>query len=292
MAEFRIFSGTDAPAVPPSWASSPQAQSAFLKKLGEASTPLLICDYDGTLAPFKEDKMQAVAYPGVSERLAAITEGRTRVAFVSGRPVQELIQLLPLAAQTEIWGMHGREHREPDGTVHRIEPSAPQRTALDAAEARLQEAGLGSLTERKTASLALHWRTLEAHPDNAERLREVQAFGRDAFTAYAGRDALALLPFDGGVELRAEDHTKGHATAALLDSGNSGATAFLGDDTTDEDAFQVIRARGGLGLLVREPPRSSYAHFALRPPGELLAFLDLWLSTVEPAGQPANRFVH
>jgi trehalose 6-phosphate phosphatase len=270
------------PAVPPPWKSTSTPQAEFLQELAHAPTPLLICDYDGTLAPFKTDKMQAYPYAGVPERLEGIANGRTRIAFVSGRPVAELIQLLPLAAKCEIWGMHGREHRSAAGAVRRLEPSIAQRTALDAAEHRIEEAGFASLIERKTASVALHWRSLEVTDADTDRLARVQALAQRTFSPYAGRHSLSLLPFDGGLELRAHDHTKGHATEALLAefaANHTGAAAFLGDDTTDEDAFRAMREHGGLGLLVRHPPRASYAHFSLNPPEELLAFLDSWLQS-------------
>ncbi len=242
-----------------------------------SKAPLLICDYDGTLAPFHRDKMKALAYPGVAERLAAIADGPTKLAFVSGRPVRELLTLLPLASSVELWGMHGREHRTPDGRITLFEPTGAQREALDCAERELSEAGLGAVTERKIASVALHWRSFEG---DLNRLDEVEALGRKVFTPYAGHHSLGLLLFDGGLELRATDQTKGHAVAALLARSTPEASAFLGDDTTDEDAFAAMNAQGGLAWLVREPARPSQAPFSLSPPEELLHFFDFWHGAV------------
>lgn len=297
MAVSRDLASPQIPAIPPSWMSSDSSQE-FLQLLHEAaaasgavSQPILICDYDGTLAPFCQDKMQAYPYQGVVERLNAIVAQGTKLAFVSGRPVDELVQLLPLAAEAEIWGMHGREHRLPGSRSTLLEPTVTQRTALDTAEAMLRSRGAGDLLERKVGSIALHWRTIEA-TGNQARLEEVQQLAKETFAPLAGEDALALLPFDGGLELRIADHTKGHATQALLSSVNAWTAAFLGDDTTDEDAFQAIRARGGLALLVREPSRNSHAQFSLKPPDELLSFLDQWLAATTLGGATSTRFVH
>ncbi len=271
------------PEIPAAWKGDAGPEEAFFERLAQAATPVLICDYDGTLAPFTADKMQAFPYPGVAERLEGIAEGRTRLAFVSGRPVEELMRLLPLAARCESWGMHGREHRSADGKIDRLEPSSAQRSALDCAGEAMAGAGFGSLVERKIASVAVHWRGLEEPGGEGKQLEAVQALARRTFAPYAGRDSLSVLPFDGGLELRADDHTKGHATEAILDAagwGNACAAAFLGDDTTDEDAFRVMRSRGGVGLLVRHPPRASCAHFSLRPPEALLAFLDSWVNSI------------
>ena len=287
MAESEHSASAKTLAVPPSWIASTSARKQFFDGLRRTtlqrgspltSRPTLICDYDGTLAPFHQDKMQAYPYPGIEERLATIAKGPTKLAFVSGRPVKELIALLPLAAKAEIWGMHGREHRTAEGSYTLLEPTDRQRASLDVAQEMLQSQGLSALLERKTASVAVHWRALESQ--HAPQLKEVQRVALETFASHAGKSALALLPFDGGLELRAADYTKRHATKALLDGADAQVAAFLGDDMTDEDAFQAMRAHGGLALLVREPPRASHALFSLKPPGELLTFLDDWLSAL------------
>lgn len=271
-------------AMPRRWSACREERTEFELALRAAKSPLLICDYDGTLAPFQQDKMQAYPYPGIAERLREIAAGPTRVAFVSGRPVEELMILLPLARELEVWGMHGREHRSPDGGSRLIEPTEAQREALDHAQEKLENAGFRQWTERKIGSVALHWRTIEGPDAPPAHLEEVQRVAEQTFTAYAGKNALDLLPFDGGLELRATDHTKEHAVLALLAGTDTRAAAFLGDDTTDEDGFRAMRAHGGLPVLVREPPRPSFATVSLTPPLELLAFLDDWKQAVTRPG--------
>jgi trehalose-6-phosphatase len=84
-----------------------------------------------------------------------------------------------------------------------------------------------------------------------------------------------MLLFDGGVELRA-GRNKGDAVLQLLTElpGDS-PVAYLGDDSTDEDAFQALGARG-LGVLVRQQWAPSSAQLWLRPPTELRNFLAAW----------------
>jgi trehalose-6-phosphatase len=53
--------------------------------------------------------------------------------------------------------------------------------------------------------------------------------------------------------------------------------AYLGDDLTDEDAFAAMGS-GGYSILVRTEVRKSRARFWLRPPEELLGFLDEWIA--------------
>jgi trehalose-6-phosphatase len=52
--------------------------------------------------------------------------------------------------------------------------------------------------------------------------------------------------------------------------------AFLGDDTTDEDAFLALRGTNALTILVRAEWRPTNAQMWIRPPEQLLAFLNEW----------------
>ena len=63
--------------------------------------------------------------------------------------------------------------------------------------------------------------------------------------------------------------------AILGEMPRDAATAYLGDDLTDEDAFKAIGNRG-LAVLVRAEHRPTAAHVWIRPPQELLAFLTQW----------------
>ena len=58
---------------------------------------------------------------------------------------------------------------------------------------------------------------------------------------------------------------------------NIGLAAYLGDDVTDENAFQAVKGHG-VGLLVREELRPTEADVWIRPPDELRSFLLDWIS--------------
>ena len=87
--------------------------------------------------------------------------------------------------------------------------------------------------------------------------------------------------FDGGMELRVTGVDKGTAVRQVLaDTRSSHADgallAYLGDDMTDEDAFRALGDEG-FSILVRDQLRPTAAGSWLRPPGELLRFLERWL---------------
>ena len=258
---------------PPHWNSG--AESLAQVSRGPS---LLMLDYDGTLAPFREDRMQALPWPGIADRLDRLsTMPSVHLALVTGRSARELASLLPTQHPVEIWGSHGREHLTADGIYTSASLAPAQQTALDQLEKALDEAGLAAQVERKPASLAAHWRGLP--PAAAEKVEQV---ARDAFRAAGERAGLQLLVFDGGIEVRSDSIHKGHAALHMLTRFPTATAAYLGDDITDEDAFAVLRGRV-LTLLVRAEPRPSQAAYWLRPPQDLLAFLDAWIHAAERA---------
>lgn len=256
---------------PPHWKSG----SASLAQVGRGPS-LLMLDYDGTLAPFHEDRMQALPWPGVAERLDRLsTLSSVHLSLVTGRSARELASLLPLQHSVEIWGSHGREHLTSDGIYTCANLAPAQQAVLDRLEKALQQAGLDARIERKPASLAAHWRGLP--PEIANKVEQV---ARDTYRAAGERAGLQLLVFDGGVEMRSDTLNKGHAVLHMLTQFPTAAAAYLGDDTTDEDAFAVLRGRA-LTLLVRAEPRPSEASYWIQPPQDLLAFLDAWIRAAE-----------
>jgi trehalose-phosphatase len=187
----------------------------------------------------------------------------------------ELRTLLTPLTDLEMWGSHGLERQLSDGSYSRVEVSEEDAASLKEAEEWVVAAGLLSTAEIKLGGVAIHWRGLP--PAEA---RNVQALTQDAWKPLAERSGLKLLQFEAGLELRVSHPDKGDAVKSILaDLDTEVPTAFLGDDLTDEDAFQVLSERG-LPILVRADYRETIARAWLRPPKELIAFLEQWQSDV------------
>jgi trehalose 6-phosphate phosphatase len=245
----------------------------FYARLGAARERVLMIDYDGTIAPFKIRPEQAVPYPGVAESLRALmNQGNTRVVIVSGRRAAEVAELLPLGRRPEIWGAHGWERVTAQGETHMQEPDPAVKEALAQAESAAAAVSVpGTRLERKPASIAFHWRGLADSAVGAVRERVTAAW-----KPLAEGGLLELMPFDGGLEMRACGTNKQHAVKAVLsETPPDAAVAYLGDDITDEDAFRAVKSQG-LAVLVRPEYRETAADVWIKPPQELLAFLDNW----------------
>ena len=247
----------------------------FFELLGRGSQPVLMLDYDGTLAPFRIEREQAMPYPGVRDVLRRlIVRARTRLVIITGRPVDNIIPLLGLEPPPEIWGSHGLERRLPDGRRIRVELDASARQGLKEAEVWLAQQGLDSVAERKPSGIAFHWRG-----KSDDEIESIQTRVSKKWACAEAEHGLILSEFDGGLELRVAGITKGDAVAAIIEeTGSTAVAAYLGDDLTDEDAFNALEGRGP-GVLVRESPRKTAADMWIQPPQELLWFLEKWLES-------------
>jgi trehalose 6-phosphate phosphatase len=264
----------------------------FFRAFRGAARATLLLDYDGTLAPFRVDRFQALPWAGVRDLLNQIqNQGYTRMVVVTGRPAAEILPLLGVEPAPEVWGLHGAERLHPDGRRELEQISPEIRTKLDelAEQLKLDASGdlRGGLIEEKPNAIVMHWRG--ATP---ARARIIEKQTRVLFEPLAQMDGLSLLEFEAGLELRA-GRDKGEAVTAILEETvgsdphlephhTACPAAFLGDDLTDEAAFRAINNYGdhgghGLGILVRSQPRPTAADIWLQPPGELRDFLKRWL---------------
>ena len=247
---------------------------SFFAALKGSPNRALLMDYDGTMAPFKEERSAAFPYPGVRGTLKRILKDRhTRVIIISGRSLKDLIPLLRLDPLPEIWGSHGGERLLSDGTHLTETLTGEGAESLKSTTRGIKEMGWEKLLERKSLGLAIHWRGLKK-----DRIEEIRRRVTEIMPPDLEKIGLSLHSFDGGLELRPSGVNKGDAVRTILNEMGDGVpVAYLGDDLTDEDAFEAVKNRG-LGVLVRDRLRETKADLWLRPPDELVDFLHRWAS--------------
>ncbi|MFH1124836.1 MAG: trehalose-phosphatase, partial [Pseudomonadota bacterium] len=213
----------------------------FFNGLHASHQRALLMDYDGTLASFHVDPAKAFPYPGVRDLLNRIMDDPgVRIVVISGRWTKDLIPLLHLRKQPEIWGSHGIERLKMDGTYEIASMDERALNGLVMADEWTESKGLSSRCEKKPGCLALHWRGLSEGEISEIRNRVTPEWG-----LIAEGWGLSLLEFDGGLELRVPGRNKGDAIKTILqEMAQDVIAAYLGDDLTDEDAFRSIKGRG------------------------------------------------
>ena len=239
-----------------------------------STRPLLVSDYDGTLAPFRKERGEAVPDENVRRLLMEISEEGGEVVVLSGRKAAEVAALLDLPL--EIWGSHGWERRTARGKI--TTPPLSRQNAESLEHLRRELSGFPEdALEIKPISAALHWR---GRPE----VKELYALRSEDLASSAQKRGFQTLPFSGGVEFRLPLASKRTAMESIL-SGRPlrDPVCYMGDDLTDEDAFEALDGRG-LGVLVAEEVRPSAAQMWIRP--DLVeTFLALWRDGLKRKGE-------
>ena len=235
-------------------------------------------DYDGTLTPIVSLPRLAVLSGDVRlcvDRLSVFCP----VAIVTGRDVSDVRQLVGIDRLGYV-GSHGLDVVGPVGSSLRREVAAEFGPELDVVEAEIRRrtaAIAGVLVERKRFSISTHVRLVDA----SLRLQV------DAVMDAIGR-AHPSLRREGGkmlYELRPDvDWDKGAAVRWLLDGMNidPSAALYIGDDLTDETAFEALAGQG-VTIVVADPDmdRSTEAQFRLDGPSDVQVFLGRLVHLIE-----------
>ncbi len=241
---------------------------------------LLALDYDGTLAPFHVNRMEARPLKGIPELLRKISlREDTTLAVISGRPLDELEMLLKPWKGIMI-GSHGFEKRYCSGQVFIKKISLRQQEGLSHAHTLALDRGMEAHIEKKPASIAFHTR-------GAEKRLAVRLEGEIAaeWTGIASRCSLEVRKFKGGVEVLARGWNKGDALEELLrDEPKETFCVYIGDNSTDEDAFRRIRS-SGIGIRVGNRETPTAARGLLPDIPAVKGFLDAWVNLPLKSGR-------
>lgn len=245
--------------------------------------PAVFLDYDGTLTPI-------VARPDLAimdESMRAVVRALAYscpTAIVSGRALQDVTRLVGLP-ELYYAGNHGFEIGGPAHSTIQYEPGKQFIADVQLASERLGRAlaGVdGALIEDKRYSASVHYRLVAA-----ERVPEVERVVDQVL-----QDLPSLHKRHGKkvFEIRPRiDWDKGRAVLWLLHvlhlDTPTVVPIYLGDDTTDEDAFSALKGRG-IGVLVTAEPRSSAADYSLRDNQEVRRFLEVLTELARASSPP------
>jgi len=186
--------------------------------------PLLAFDFDGTLAPLVDQPADASMRPSTRTLLRSIARAFP-VAVVSGRSRLDLVSRLEDVPSIGLVGNHGAETAAgpPDPGVRRR--VAAWAKALDSVFASSR----GVEIEDKGLTLSLHYRRAP-EPEEARRRLFAAASAFPDARLTGGHAVLNLVP--------RELPTKGSAVETLANGFGCTSALFVGDDLTDEDAFE------------------------------------------------------
>lgn len=237
---------------------------------------LILLDFDGTLCPIVETPEKAALPRATKELLSRLSlEPKIRLAFISGRPIGALKKKIGLK-NVFYSGNHGMEI---EGPKIRFKPFVPSgyRKALEYIRDSLQKriSGVpGARVEDKGLSLTLHYRLVE----DAE-VPALKTLFHEVTILPAVSDKIRVKPGKKVLEIRPPvEWDKGRVVLWLLarqrfaGKNNEVFPIYIGDDITDEDAFNAL-SKIGLTIYVGKPDGKSQARFYLHNPEEVAELL-------------------
>ncbi|MGM0437104.1 MAG: trehalose-phosphatase [Bacillota bacterium] len=238
--------------------------SKFEKKLKQSENVLLYLDYDGTLSHFKKDPKAAYPVKGIKKVIKEISKfSFLKVAIISGRSLNDLKNMIKLN-NVYYAGLHGLEMEDysPENLnekeIQYYKNIIKQNYTTEIKKEKLY-------LENKKFVLSIHYR------NNYKNVKELKSFIKNLVDTnnYEIMEGRKIL------EIRPKNWDKGKAVTLIreksFDDNNNPLEIYIGDDTTDEDAFSVIN---GFSIYVKnENQISEKASFYLNNPDEVLIFL-------------------
>ncbi len=254
----------------------PQMIPSALDRMQEIERRLLdkravvFLDYDGTLTPIVDRPDQAVLSGEMRDVVRRLASS-CMVAIVSGRSRAEVYDFVQIDSLIYA-GSHGFDIAGPDRSMIQHEEGKHLLPTIDSAYRQLAErvkAIDGAIVEHKRFSISVHYRLVaEAQVSIIEGIVNQVLRENPTLRRSSGKKVFELRP-------RIE-WDKGKAVLWILralDLHRSDVLPFyLGDDTTDEDAFRALRDRG-IGILVADTPRPTAASCSVRDTREVRQFL-------------------
>ena len=212
----------------------------------EPGSVAVLTDIDGTLAPIVPTPDMSEISDEIRDSLQRLSRECLLVAAISGRKTQDAYGLIGLD-DVVYFGNHGFEILR-DGEVEVIPEALPYLSSVEELEqlAREELAPGGAYVEEKGITASVHYRnapreigerSVEFVKDSGERL---------GLRITVGRGVVEARP-----PIRAD---KGTAVRTLVEEYRPEKAMFIGDDTTDLDAFRELerlREEGKLREILR-----------------------------------------
>jgi trehalose 6-phosphate phosphatase len=200
-----------------------------------------LTDIDGVLAPIVPTPDMSEVPEELRELLWRLSHRYSVVAGVSGRTTEDALRLVGLE-EVVYYGNHGFEVLR-DGEIEIVPEAAPYEEAVEELERKAREElePLGAFVEEKGITASIHYRNTSS--EVGERCKEfVEREGEQlGLRITTGRGVVEARP-----PIRAD---KGTATRKVVEEYEPEKMLFMGDDTTDLDAFRELEALREEGVL-------------------------------------------
>jgi trehalose 6-phosphate phosphatase len=250
---------------------------AIINRIKSSQKVLILFDYDGTLTPIVEEPELAVL-SDKSRKVVKALAGKRKfiVGIISGRAISDIKSKVNI--DNIIYaGNHGLEIEGPGfAFIHPLTDEIKSNLKLINIVLNKTVGSIkGSIVEDKGITLSVHYRQVE-DTDKEKEVKNVfdrvigiaRKLGKVNTTS--GKKVYEVRPpvqwhKGKAIELIMKDYEKTRYKPIII---------YMGDDLTDEDAFQSLKAFKGISIYVGEDNPDSHADYYLKSSEEVYEFIN------------------
>ena len=246
----------------------------MINEFRQANKRCILLDYDGTLAPFQ--KMPSLAVP-TNDVLQLLTElsndDANEITVISGRDsaiLEKWMGHLPLTLVAE----HGAFIRyKNEDWQQQVSQTNEWKEEIRPLLQLFVTRCAGSFIEEKKNTLAWHYRNTDSDLGFV-RSREL----RNSLLQLTANTTLQVIDGNRVIEVRLVGVDKGATTLKILHRFAPDFSVCLGDDTTDEDMFRILKDKG---YTIKIGTETTAAQYTLESQEDVLPLLRKFLSPIK-----------
>ncbi len=212
-----------------------QKKEELILKYKNSNKRLIFLDYDGTLIKFYRNPKNAKPNDRILSIVKDLVSDSSNIIFIiSGRDKQTLSKWfkginINLVAEHGLWT---KNHDDQWKTIEYLNNN--WKDQIRPVLRRYVNRTPGSFIEEKEFCLVWHYRNVESDLSNIRSKELVNLLEN-----LTSNEELTILEGNKVVEIKNSDINKGKAISRIITNNVSDFTLIIGDDTTDEDMFEV-----------------------------------------------------
>ena len=244
------------------------------KIISKSNSIFLFLDYDGTLVPFKDRPTDVTTSKSIKKIIRQLIRNpKVTVTIVTGRTLRDIKRLLKIQGLSYI-ALHGLHIESSSGFQFSWHKANQARLLIkkikEDVQLKLRKEN-GAFLEDKELTLVLHYRLV-----STDKIKSIQETFKRSVNRIDKKKILEIINGAKVIEARPKGWNKGKAVEQfLLKNSNKKniLTIYIGDDITDEDAFQFIAKKGISIYVTNKSNRKTAAQYWVKNPDQVFLFL-------------------
>lgn len=244
------------------------------KKILKSNFIYLFLDYDGTLVNFQNRPTEVKTPIKIIKIIKQLIKNpNIMIIIVTGRSLHDIKKLLNINGLSFI-ALHGLIMETSNGLSFTWKKENQARLLIRGIKEDIQEEvkkEKGAFLEDKDLTIVLHYRL-----SSKNRIQVIREKFKKVVKSKDKKKIFEIINGEKIIEARPRGWNKGKAIEMLLNkhiNKKNILPIYIGDDVTDEDAFQVLENIGITVYVANNSKRKTIAQYWVKNPDEVYFFL-------------------